>query len=139
PWRKAWGETCHVRRDDASGARRHALSYVYSGVTRSSVTKEPPHASYGEMRKARPGVAGRDLPAVQQRARPAHLRQRLAGRLADVDRAVEDDGERIPHRSHLAPGSAHVAGEGGAILLRRTRHRRAPARVRGPHHPWSAA
>src|SRR6202012_1821424 len=55
----------------------------------------------------------------QQRPGPAHLRQRLAGRVAAVDRGLEDDRQRVPPRPEAAAGPETGHGAGREVVFRR--------------------
>src|SRR5436305_2794189 len=82
------------------------------------------------MREAPEGASRAGLPPVQQRARAAYLRQRLARGVEDVARAFQDGHERIPARGRKRAGEPGPLRPGREVLLRRGRG--APARLPSP-------
>src|SRR3954466_1411038 len=82
------------------------------------------------MREAPEGASRAGLPPVQQRARPAHLRQRRARGVEDVARAFQDGHERMPARGRERAGEPDPLRPGREVLLRRGRG--ASARLSSP-------
>src|SRR5436305_9536903 len=73
------------------------------------------------MREAGKGAAGPRAQALQQRPGPAHLRERLAGGVEDVARALQDDHERVPAGGRVGAGQPGAVRSVREVLLRRGR------------------
>src|SRR3954471_2666836 len=84
-------------------------------------TRESSDAADGEVRKAREGAARAGVQALEQRARPARLRQHLAGRVEALAGALQDGHERVPARRRLPAGEPGALRSGREVLLRRRR------------------
>jgi A/G-specific adenine glycosylase len=102
-------------------ARWHELASIHAVGLPAPVArllKELRDGPHGSLRNARARGGRPRAPAVPGRARPAHLRERVEGSLAEVARPPEDADQRVPAGAVRAEGAA-VPGRGdGEVLLR---------------------
>src|SRR5262249_60478973 len=88
-----------------------ASSALRVGLYRA-VQEESADGADGQLCKAREGTSGPGVQALEQRARPAHLREHFSGCVEDVAGALQDDHERVP------TGGRGGAGQTGLVCPR---------------------
>src|SRR6266545_1171667 len=113
PGRRRWTLKAAAGTLLAAGARPRAWERTrriscHASATLAAEGHVWPRRSHGATRQVREAparAAWHPLQAVRRRARPARLRQRVAGGLEDVARALEDDRERVPARPDQQEGA----------------------------------